>query len=124
MADRRANVRAVVRLEVEERDLFRVPLYVTANLSVGGLFLITKTPLPAETQLKLRFRLPKDRTYIQTTAKVLWAREEDLAAGLAPGMGVQFLECAPADREKIRAFIEAWATAADGAGSGPGDEEA
>ena len=124
MADRRANVRAVVRLEVEERELFRVPLYVTANLSVGGMFLITKTPLPPQTELKLRFRLPKDRVYIQTVAKVLWAREESTAPGPPPGMGVQFLECAPADREKLRAFLEAWARAEEGAGPERGDKPA
>ena len=123
MADRRANVRAVVRLQVEERELFRVPLYVTANLSVGGMFLITKTPLPPQTQLRLRFRLPKDRTFIQTVAKVLWARDDSTAPGPAPGMGVQFLECSPEDRERIRAFIEAWALAADAAGPAQGDEE-
>jgi len=37
---------------------------------------------------------------------------------------VQFLECAPADREKLRAFIESWAQAADTAGLAPGNEEA
>ena len=123
MADRRANVRAVVRLEVEERELFRVPLYVTANLSVGGMFLITKTPLPPKTESRLRFRLPNDRTFIQTTAKVLWARKEDLAAGLAPGMGLQFVECSPEDRERIRAYVETWARAADAGRAGPGEEE-
>jgi uncharacterized protein (TIGR02266 family) len=109
MADRRANVRAVVRLEVENRDLGRVPLYVTANLSAGGMFLITKDPLPEETRLRLKFVLPTDKTPLQTVARVLWVREEEKAnPGQPPGMGVQFLECSPRDQARLRAFVETW----------------
>jgi len=106
MADRRANVRAVVRLEVKNRNLKRVPLYVTANLSVGGMFLITKNPLPEQTRLRLRFCLPKDKNPVNALARVLWVREAVSAPHLPPGMGVQFLECSPEDRQRIRAFVE------------------
>ncbi|OGP60314.1 MAG: hypothetical protein A2V67_07030 [Deltaproteobacteria bacterium RBG_13_61_14] len=123
MADRRANVRAVVRLEVKNRNLKRVPLFVTANLSVGGMFLITKNPLPEQTRLRLRFCLPKDKAPLNTVARVLWVREEDSVLRLPPGMGVQFLECSPEDRERIRAFIEEWGRAFDAAHQAKPEDE-
>ena len=123
MADRRVNVRAVVRLEVENRNLERVPLFVTANLSAGGMFLITKNPLPEGTNLRLRFRLPKEKVFIQTLAKVLWVREESATSSSPPGMGVLFLECAPADQERIQAWVSAWAKTHDAPRPAPGEKK-
>lgn len=108
MPDRRANVRAVVRLEVESLDLQRVPLYVTANLSRGGMFLITRNPLPEHTEMRLRFTLPGDPDPIQALARVMWVREESASGGPPPGMGVQFLQCSAADQRRINALVEEW----------------
>ena len=108
MPDRRANVRAVVRLEVESLDLQRVPLYVTANLSRGGMFLITRNPLPERTEMRLRFTLPGDPDPIQALARVMWVREESAAGGPPPGMGVRFLKCPAGDQERIIALVEEW----------------
>jgi uncharacterized protein (TIGR02266 family) len=108
MAERRKSVRAVVRLEVEggKRNLLRVPLYVTENLSRGGMFLITKDPLKEGTELNLEFSLPKDEKTIKVTAKVIWAREADEKENLAPGMGILFTKISDEDRGHISNFVE------------------
>ena len=108
MADRRKTVRAVVRLEVEgeDRNLFRVPLYVTENLSRGGMFLITTNPLEEGTELSLRFSLPGEKKPMEFTGEVIWAREEEEGGNLAPGMGIRFLRIDEEDREHIGRFTQ------------------
>ena len=108
MAERRKSVRAVVRLEVDggKQSLLRVPLYVTENLSRGGMFLITKDPLMEGTELNIKFSLPGDEKAIQVTAKVLWAREGEEEQNIPPGMGLLFTSISDGDRDHIRSFVE------------------
>lgn len=123
MADRRANVRAVVRLEVQNANLQRVPLYVSANLSRGGMFLITKNPLPENTELRLRFKLPADAAAVDTLARVLWVREESPDPGKPPGMGVKFVDCSAADRQRLHQFLETWDGPSENSGPAEGGGE-
>jgi uncharacterized protein (TIGR02266 family) len=108
MAERRKNIRAVVQLEVEgeKRLLLRVPLYVTANLSRGGMFLITTDPLKEGTQLNLSFSTPGDKRMIKVTGEVVWARDEKESPDRPPGMGIRFLRIEEKDREHIGGFVE------------------
>ncbi len=108
MADRRSNVRAVVKLKVDrgEQYLLRVPLFVTANLSRSGMFLITRNPLKEGTDLDLRFYLPKDKKRIDVTGMVVWAREQGDVANLPPGMGIRFVRINNDDQEHIGNFVE------------------
>ncbi len=108
MVDRRKDLRAVVRLEVEPGagSLKRPPFYITGNISVGGMFLITSDPLPEKTKIALQFRLPDDEEKIQVLAEVVWCREKDERPGLPPGMGIKFLKISDKDREKIDRFVK------------------
>jgi uncharacterized protein (TIGR02266 family) len=108
MADRRSNVRAVVKLQVErgEQYLLRVPLFVSANLSKGGMFLITRTPLKEGTDLNLRFSLPKEKKRIDVGAVVVWVREQADELNLPPGMGIRFVRINKDDQEHIANFVE------------------
>ena len=108
MAERRKSVRAVVRLEVEggKQNLLRVPLYVTENMSRGGMFLITKDPLMEGTELNLKFSLPGDEKAIEVTAEVLWAREGEERQDIPPGMGIRFIKISDEDRDHIGNFVE------------------
>ena len=56
----------------------------TRNISLGGVFVETTTPLPLQTRLQIRFRIPTQSEPIE----VRWvepAGEEQL-----PGMGIRF----------------------------------
>ena len=108
MVDRRRDLRAVVRLEVEPGagSLKRPPFFITGNISVGGMFLITSDPLPEETKIALQFSLPEDKDKIQVLAEVVWCREKDERPGLPPGMGVRFLKIKARDRKKIDRFVQ------------------
>src|SRR3990172_8997053 len=99
MAERRRTVRAIARIEVFDKGARqeRVPLYVSGNVSSGGIFLITQEPFALGTDLKISFTLPGDDRPIETLGQVVWQRSERSAADRQPGMGVQFMKIARED---------------------------
>ncbi len=108
MAERRRTVRAVARIEVyysKATKEQRVPLYISGNVSSGGIFLITQDPFPPGTELKISFNLPDDPRTIETLGTVIWERRARTAADCQPGMGVQFMEIRREDKERIREFV-------------------
>ncbi len=107
MAERRGNVRLVTRLEVQEKDSrhARVPLYVTGNISGGGMFLITQEPYPPGTVIHISFVLPDDSKAVEATGTVVWSRKEKENSKRQPGMGIKFLEIDEEDQQKIRKFV-------------------
>ena len=108
MVERRRTVRAVARIEVfnKETSEQRVPLYVSGNVSVGGIFLITQDPLEPGTDMKISFTLPGDDREIHAEGRVVWKRRQREASDRQPGMGVQFMKILPKHQEKLSAYIE------------------
>lgn len=109
MAERRSTVRAVVRIEVYDQDsrVERVPLFISGNVSSGGLFLITREPYPLKTSLKIEFSLPGEGPPIKALGSIVWTRTDKQAPGQQPGMGVQFMEIEEKDRDRVRKFVYA-----------------
>lgn len=107
MAERRGTVRAVARIEVQDQSVAkeRVPLFVSGNVSSGGIFLITNDPYEAGTELLIRFNLPDDPVTIEATGSVVWRRTDRESSDRPPGMGVQFQNISQDDRERIRSFV-------------------
>lgn len=54
----------------------------TRNVSLGGMYLLTETPLPYGTRVRVRFHLAALRETAEIEATVRWGGED--------GMGVQF----------------------------------
>jgi len=107
MVDRRRDLRAMVRLEVEPGNLSlkRPPFYVTGNISTSGMFLITSDPLPEKTRLKLQFEVPGEAKKIEVIGEVIWCREQGERPALVPGMGIKFLRIREQDRASIDRFV-------------------
>jgi len=105
---RRSVERARARIRIsfkEARDLFRA--YI-GNLGSGGLFIKTARILPVGTLLDLEFNLPKRDQIVHTKAKVAWARSQDMSTEkLPPGMGAEFIDMNPEDRELLKNYIAA-----------------
>lgn len=74
-----------------------------ANLSEGGLFLRTSTPLPQGTRALLRMQV-EDSGELTAPVTVVWRREHPEAGGPA-GMGLRFDSLEPEDRERLRRII-------------------
>lgn len=111
MVERRRSVRAVAKIEVFKKGTRaqRVPLYVSGNVSAGGIFLITQDPLELGTDMKISFNLPGDDKTIETEGRVIWKRGQRKASDQQPGMGVQFMKIDPGDQERVREFVHAHA---------------
>ncbi len=93
-ADKRRYRRLTVRLEVSwivEGD-GRIGTATATTLGAGGLFVPSEEPLPARTQLRMRFRLPGGAEVHELPARVVWAN--DAATPGIPasgrGMGIAF----------------------------------
>lgn len=72
------------------------------NLSEGGLFLRTSTPLERGAVARVRFGTEEP---IEAPARVVWSRVE--GQGGVPGMGLQFEDADEERKERIRALIDA-----------------
>ena len=70
------------------------------NLSEGGLFLRTSTPLQQGTKATLRF----GTAGVEAPVRVVWNRVE--GQGGPPGMGLEFENIDDVAREAIRRLIE------------------
>ena len=71
------------------------------NLSEGGLFLRTSTPLERGSRTVVRF----GETNIEATAEVVWARSNEGAEG-PPGMGLVFVDMDDNRLKQIRQLVE------------------
>lgn len=80
----------------------------TVNVSTGGVFLETASPLPVESQLQLEIQLPDQEKPLRTTARVAWVNDEklDMRPNLPKGMGLQFLEITLKDLHLLREHLQ------------------
>jgi uncharacterized protein (TIGR02266 family) len=75
------------------------------NLSSGGVFIIADNPLPIDSELSMRFRLPGDEEMLAVRGRVVWIKQR--SSFYPAGMGIQFTEISPEHQKKIHAFVEA-----------------
>lgn len=101
----RTTARVPLRIKVEYACLDDFLDDYTANLSLGGMFVRTDTPMPVDTTFRIRFRLPDRISLIEATATVKWVVEPDDRAGLASGMGVAFDGLSASDERAIQRWL-------------------
>jgi uncharacterized protein (TIGR02266 family) len=87
MADRR-QPRLPISLEVAYRTAGAFLVSYSVNLSKGGIFIETSTPLSPGENVSLRFEVPGEGPF-EVDGVVAWVRTAD-GNGLPDGMGVQF----------------------------------
>jgi type IV pilus assembly protein PilZ len=108
--DRREHERVLVSFEVDYQcdDTFLFA-YIT-DLSALGVFVQTGSPHAPGTQLNLSFR-PPGGLQIDVEGRVIWVnRPRSGGPGNGnPGMGVQFVDLTPPQREQILGLIRTFA---------------
>ena len=110
--ERREHERVAMRLEVDYRsdDTFLFA-YIT-DMSAMGIFIQTVTPKPPGTLLNLRFRT-KDGKRLDIDGRVIWINQPHGADSINPGMGVQFVDMTPGEREQIMGLVRTFAYLSD-----------
>lgn len=88
-AARRRAARASVVLQLAYRSASHLLVSYCTNLSRGGLFVPSTSPMPAGTRLTLSLAVPGEPAAVELHAEVRWTRAFDAIEGPA-GMGLAF----------------------------------
>ena len=87
----RRHRRLTVRILVDYHLDGQLRCDYATTLGAGGLFIECESPAPANTLLKLRFRLIDSTELHELEGRVTWLRTSETdGLSVAPGMGVQF----------------------------------
>lgn len=107
----RTTRRLPIRVEVEYQTTEDFLLDYTANVSLGGLFIVTDTPLEVGTRFRLRLRLPFRKRPLETLGEVRWVQDAD--GVMNAGMGVLFDGLSGADKRAVERMMSAWEDTCD-----------
>jgi len=111
MADTRKDTRAPISLKVrfKSASLDEFIEQYSIDVSRGGMFIKSKTPLEIGTLLKFELQLKDESRLIQGVGRVVWTREPIDAVDPAqpPGMGIKFIKMADESREVVDQVVSA-----------------
>jgi len=102
--NRREYVRILHNFEVcylTAQDLITSYIF---DISPGGVFVKTNTPLNPGEMINLKIRLPDKGEEIDVVGEVIWSNRRERVTGkkkYPPGMGVRFLKLSTQDRVRI-----------------------
>jgi len=85
---RRIDPRYDRQLEIEVLFEGKKQISQTRNISLGGLYLESATPLPIGTTVQLRFQLPTQPEPVEVAGDVRWVVKK--GAGDQSGIGIRF----------------------------------
>ena len=74
------------------------------DIRCNGVFIMTKTVLPVDTELALRIRLPDDLKIMDIVGGVAWVKQAS-DTSLA-GLGIEFVTISAEDRIRIKRFVD------------------
>lgn len=107
MADTRKDKRAPISLKVRFKSatLDEFIEQYSVDISRGGIFIKSKSPMSVGTLLKFEFRLKDESRLIHGVGRVVWKRESENEAGKAPGMGIKFIKMDPDSRSLVEQMV-------------------
>ena len=97
--NRRSSPRVVLGIPVSYRFGNTIAAALTLNISKGGIAIRTMNPLPRDSKIKARFRLPGRKDEIEAETRVAWSDRRI-------GMGLQFEKMEPAAQSAIDEFVD------------------
>jgi uncharacterized protein (TIGR02266 family) len=100
--ERRSDLRFPTRLSVRFTSGDELREAVLANISRGGIFVATSSPLPEDTPVRLFVSAPHGE--VEMAGRVAWVREKDKRDGPA-GMGVRFEDLSAEQSARIAEIL-------------------
>ena len=98
------RVPKVLSLVFKDRQSF-IRAY-TGDISSGGLFIKTETPLSVGHQFLLKLQLPGVPNPLQIKCEVVWGRKrESSEPNKPPGMGIKFSEMSKTDIQILKKYL-------------------
>jgi type IV pilus assembly protein PilZ len=76
------------------------------NISNGGVFIRSSSPLPLNSEVALVFRLPESDQCIRATGRVVW--NYDMPKGtshIVTGSGIRFVDMSASDRATLERYL-------------------
>jgi uncharacterized protein (TIGR02266 family) len=108
----RTTTRIPVKMHVEIEEEVPEKVLTSVNISEGGLYLRTLSPLPEGTICHVKFTLPHDTSMIKIAAEVVRTFPLGNKLEVEPGMGLRFLDISQDNLVKIRNIVQ-WETIGD-----------
>jgi type IV pilus assembly protein PilZ len=111
-SEKRIAHRMPIELKVEYKRLNTFLSDYTKNISSGGTFIKTKTPLEVGTEFVFKLHVPTVEPAVEIRGVVKWVTDKDEEPG--PGMGIEFRFESDEQREDLRRTVEKLMTASLG----------
>jgi type IV pilus assembly protein PilZ len=102
------EVRAPLQLRVDYNRMNMFFADYTKNISKGGTFIKTATPLPVGTRFVFQLSIPGFGAPVDLNGEVTWSvQTEDAATSRADaGMGIRFVFTTPAEKTQFESRVE------------------
>jgi uncharacterized protein (TIGR02266 family) len=109
MADTRKDKRAPVSLKVrfKSADISEFIEQYSVDMSNGGMFIQSNSPLEVGTLLKFELQLKDESRIIEGVGRVVWVRGDADATSpkMPPGMGVKFIKMSQQSRSVLQTIV-------------------
>ncbi|HEX3904688.1 MAG TPA: TIGR02266 family protein [Polyangia bacterium] len=112
--DRRVHTRVTVDIEVDYKSADNFLFAYITDISAMGIFIRTNAPEPPGTKLNLSFA-PAGGPRLNLEGRVMWVNPFRPGSydNINPGMGVQFVDLNPEQREQIVNLVRTFAYLSD-----------
>lgn len=104
--ERRRKRRLPIQVQVSYQSLDEFLEDFSANISIGGIFIQTDSPLAEGARFRLQFTLPGEERPINAVGEVCWVADpERVRGGRVPGMGISFADINRTDQNRINRWV-------------------
>lgn len=105
-SDQRESVRVPLALKVSFESYRELRECLMTNMSLGGVFIATTSPLPIGTPFLVRLRIEESGEHLELTGEVA---SQDVSADLSReerGMGIRFVNLSEEQRKQVSDLYE------------------
>lgn len=106
--ENRQQPRANLELRVEYKKMNTFFADYTRNISKGGTFIVTPTPLPVGTRFQFNLVIPHFNDPFMILGEVAWVLDTEAAtkSSAQPGMGIRFIFESAEDQSMFTTAVE------------------
>jgi uncharacterized protein (TIGR02266 family) len=95
-----------VDIQVDEQTSSMFTAGRVTNISRGGLFMETPTPLPIKSRVDIALQLPEIRTVLHVHGRVVWTYDVRRSnSQIMTGTGIKFEDMSPEQRQVLEWYL-------------------